>query len=59
MSKVKIKLVKSGIHCPERQKKTLRALGLTRLNKTVEHESNSQINGMITKVKHLVAIENS
>jgi large subunit ribosomal protein L30 len=58
MSKVKITLVRSGIHCPERQKKNLRALGLNRLGKTVEHENNAQISGMITKVKHLVSIEN-
>ena len=59
MSKIKIKLIRSGIHCPERQKKTLRALGLSRMNKTVEHENTSQISGMITKVKHLVIVENS
>jgi large subunit ribosomal protein L30 len=59
MSKVKVKLIKSGIHCPERQKRTLRALGLTRLNKVVEHENTAQISGMLTKVKHLVSIENS
>jgi large subunit ribosomal protein L30 len=58
MSKVKVTLVKSGIHCPERQKKTLLALGLSRMNKTVEHENNAQISGMLTKVKHLVSIEN-
>jgi large subunit ribosomal protein L30 len=58
MSKVKVKLIRSGIHCPERQKKTLRALGLNRMNKTVEHENNAQISGMLTKVKHLVSIEN-
>ena len=59
MSKVKVKLIRSGIHSPERQKKTLRALGLTYLNKTVEHENTEQISGMLTKVKHLVSIENS
>ena len=58
MSKVKIKLIKSGIHCPERQKKTLRALGLSRMQKTVEHENTAQISGMLTKVRHLVTIEN-
>lgn len=58
MSKLKIKLIRSGIHCPERQKKTLRALGLNRLQKIVEHENNAQIIGMITKVRHLVSVEN-
>jgi large subunit ribosomal protein L30 len=59
MSKVKVKLIRSGIHCPERQKQTLRALGLTHINKVVEHENNAQISGMLNKVKHLVSIENS
>ena len=58
MSKVKVKLIRSGIHCPERQKKTLHALGLTRMQKTVEHENTLQISGMLTKVRHLVSVEN-
>ena len=57
MSKIKITLTKSGIHCPERQKRTLRALGLTNLYKTVELKSTPQIEGMISQVKHLLTIE--
>lgn len=57
MSKIKITLTKSGIHCPERQKRTLRALGLTNVYKTVELENTPQINGMISQVKHLITIE--
>ncbi len=58
MKKVKITQVKSGIHRMLSQKKTLQALGLT-MNKTVEHEANPQIMGMIRKVSHLVTVEES
>lgn len=58
MSKIKIKLVKSGIDRAENQKRTLTALGLTKLQKTVEHEATPQIQGMVNKVKHLVVVEN-
>ena len=54
MSKVKITLVKSGIDRPERQKRTLVALGLTKMNRSVEVEATPQIKGMIHKVQHLV-----
>ena len=54
MSKVKITLVKSGIDRPERQKRTLVALGLTKMNRRVEVEATPQIKGMIHKVQHLV-----
>lgn len=57
MSKIKIKLVRSGIGRPMKQKLTLQALGLTRLNKQVEHEATPQILGMVDKVKHLLDIE--
>jgi large subunit ribosomal protein L30 len=39
------------------QKRTIRALGLRRLGQTVEHSDSRTVRGMITKVKHLVAIE--
>ncbi|MBK7850338.1 MAG: 50S ribosomal protein L30 [Bacteroidetes bacterium] len=54
MAKVKITLVKSGIDRPERQKRTLVALGLTKMNRSVEVEATPQIKGMIHKVQHLV-----
>lgn len=57
MSKVKVTQVKSGIDRSERQKRTLQALGLRKLNSSVEVEVNPQIQGMITKVLHLVKVE--
>ncbi len=57
MKKVRITLVRSGIGHPKRQKDTLKALRLTKMHKTVEHEATPQIMGMINKVKHLVKVE--
>jgi len=57
MSKVKIKQVKSAIDRPKRQKDTIAALGIKKLNQVVEHEATPQIMGMVEKVKHLVVIE--
>ncbi len=57
MSKVKITQVKSAIDRSQRQKDTLKALGLRKINHTVEKEATDQIMGMIKKVEHLVTIE--
>lgn len=57
MTKVKIRQVKSAIDRSRRQKDTLKALGLRRINQTVEHNLTPQINGMIKAVAHLVAVE--
>jgi len=57
MKKIKITQVKSGIDRSERQKLTLRALGLTKLNATKEVEATPQILGMVRKVNHLVKVE--
>lgn len=57
MNKVKVTQVKSVIDRSERQKKTMQALGLTKMNRTVEKEATPQILGMITKVSHLVKVE--
>jgi large subunit ribosomal protein L30 len=57
MKKVKITLVKSPIDRPERQKLTLRALGLNKTNSATELEATPQILGMIRKVEHLVKVE--
>ena len=57
MKKVKVTLIKSGIDRPERQKLTLKALGLNKLNTTKEIEATPQILGMIRKVEHLVTVE--
>lgn len=56
MATIKIKQIKSGIDRPERQKRTLRALGFRKLNQTIEKEATPQIVGMINKVAHLVTI---
>ena len=55
--KIKITQVKSGIDRSERQKQTLIALGLRKLNATKEVEATPQILGMVNKVSHLVKVE--
>lgn len=57
MKKIKITQVKSGIDRPERQKLTLQALGLNKLNQVKEVEATPQILGMVRKVTHLVKVE--
>mgnify|MGYP001107641960 CR=1 FL=1 len=56
MAKIKIKQTRSRIGSPIDQKRTLDALGLTKMNKIVEHDDVPTIRGMITKVQHLVTI---
>jgi large subunit ribosomal protein L30 len=56
MAKIKITQVRSRIHCTKRQKLNLDALGLRKLNATVEHEATPQIMGMVEKAKHLVKV---
>ncbi len=55
--KLKITQIRSIIDNPERQKRTIEALGLKRIRHSVVHQDTPQIRGMITKVKHLVAVE--
>jgi len=57
MKKIKITQVRSGIGHPQRQKRTLEALGLRRIRHSVEHDATPQILGMIEKVKHLIKFE--
>jgi large subunit ribosomal protein L30 len=57
MKKVKVTQVKSVIDRSVRQKRTMEALGLTKMHKTVEKEVTPQIAGMIAKVSHLVKVE--
>ena len=57
MGKLKITQVKSVIDRSKRQKATMEALGLTRINRTVVHETRPEILGMIKKIEHLVRIE--
>lgn len=55
--KLKITLVKSAIGAVPKQKKTVEALGLKKLNKTVEMPDNNAVRGMIQCVRHLVKVE--
>lgn len=57
MAKVRITQVKSTIDRPEGQKRTVRALGFTKLNQTIEKENTPQIQGMIRQVAHLLKVE--
>ena len=54
--KVKIKMIGSVIGCPERQRATVRGLGLRRLHQVVEREDTPMVRGMIRKVPHLVTV---
>jgi len=54
VSKIKVKLVRSGIGCPPDQRATLRGLGLSHLNQVRELEDTPSVRGMVFKVKHLV-----
>ena len=56
MAKIKITQVKSRINCPAEQKRTLDALGLHKMNHTVEHENTPSVMGMVDKVRHLVKV---
>ena len=57
MAKIKITQVKSVIDRSERQKRTVAALGLKKINATIEVEATPQILGMVNKVSHLVKVE--
>jgi large subunit ribosomal protein L30 len=57
MSKIQVKLVRSAINRSKRQKLTLEALGLRKLNHVVEHDSTPAILGMVRKVNHLIQVE--
>jgi len=58
MAKIRITQVKSKNGKPERQKRTLEALGIRKMNHSVEHEATPQILGMVAKIKHLLKVEN-
>ncbi|MGB9663526.1 MAG: 50S ribosomal protein L30 [Ignavibacteria bacterium] len=57
MKKLKITQIRSIIDRPERQKRTIKALGLGRPNYTKIHNDTPQIRGMVRKVSHLVKVE--
>ncbi len=54
--KIKIKLIGSPICCPEKHKKIVRALGLTKMNRVVERPDTPGFRGMVLKVPHLLAL---
>lgn len=54
---IKVTLTRSTIGRPEKQRKVVQALGLRKMNQTVEHKDNAAIRGMINKVSHLVTVE--
>ena len=55
--KLKVTLVKSTIGAIPKPRKTVEALGLRKLNKTVEMPDNAAVRGMIEQVRHLVKVE--
>lgn len=57
MAKVLITQTRSTIKRPQRQTKTIQALGLGKINKSVEKELTPQIAGMINKVQHLIEVK--
>lgn len=57
MAKVLITQTRSIIKRPDRQKRTIQALGLGKINRSVEKELTPQIAGMISKVQHLVDVK--
>ena len=55
--KLKITLIKSTIGAVPKNRKTVEALGLNKINKTVEMPDNAAVRGMIQRVRHLVKVE--
>ncbi|APF17671.1 ribosomal protein L30 [Caldithrix abyssi DSM 13497] len=55
--KIRITQVRSLIGRPEPQRRTIKALGLRKMNHSVEHVATPQILGMVNKVRHLVKVE--
>jgi large subunit ribosomal protein L30 len=58
MTKIRITQTRSQIGETEKHRGTLRALGLGKIGKTVEHDDGPVLAGMLRKVRHLVRIEN-
>jgi len=57
VAKLRITWIKSGIGYAKSQKRTLKALGLSRLNQSVIHNDSASVQGMINKVRHLIKVE--
>jgi len=58
VAKLRVTQVRSGIGQSQRHRGTLRALGLGKIGRTVEHDDNPALAGMLRKVRHLVKVEN-
>ena len=56
-AKIRVRLVRSMIGRPEKQRLVLRGMGLTKLQKAVQLPDTPQVRGMLDKVKHLVRVE--
>ncbi|MCJ7672693.1 MAG: 50S ribosomal protein L30 [Acidimicrobiia bacterium] len=56
-TKLKVTMIRSAIGAKPKQRGTLRALGLRRINQTVEHADRPEIRGMVARVPHLVSVE--
>ncbi len=57
MAKLKLTLVRSVIGRSKKQKATIEALGLRKMNQTVEKDASPQVRGMVKKVQHLLTVE--
>lgn len=57
MKTLQVTLVKSPIGYNQRQKDTVRALGLRRMNQTVEHKDSPELRGMLNSISHLIQVE--
>jgi large subunit ribosomal protein L30 len=55
-ARLKIKMIGSMIGCPDKQRQTVRGLGLRRIHQVVEREDTPAVRGMVKKIPHLVAI---
>jgi large subunit ribosomal protein L30 len=53
---IKVKMIGSVIGCPEKQRATVRGLGLRKMNQVVERLDTPEIRGMVKKIPHLVAL---
>ena len=55
--RIKVTLTRSLIGSTEKQKRVVKALGLSKINQVVEHDDSAVINGMVNKISHMVSVE--
>lgn len=55
--RIKVTLTRSLIGSTEKQKRVVKALGLSKMNQVVEHDDSAIINGMVNKISHMVSVE--